>query len=160
MRSIAIPVFIALALSGAVVVYGAQLDDAVTPTRATPTAEVQSPAPTASEFRDCGDEVRSLPRDRDLASRDCLRAAHEAGVAARWSTTMPTIEGDPIKFVITTSGTGAIEVQVDNTADRFAAPEDRTFKSFTCATLDIEPAAIPPTFELGGCEGQPGDLRI
>jgi hypothetical protein len=128
----------------------------------TPLAVATAPVTTTTPaVIDCGVEERALGRDRDLASRDCLMGAYTGGRPATWISRLPTVEGDPIVVRVSVLGPAAIEVRVDNTADRFAAPGDRGVVVHRCTALAVDPVTQPPTFLLSGCTDRAGgEIRL
>jgi hypothetical protein len=58
-----------------------------------------------------------------------------AGQPAEFTSTRPTVEGDPIVYVVRVLGPGAFEVVADNTADAFAAARSRAVTSVRCSSL-------------------------
>lgn len=71
----------------------------------------------------------------DGVARDCLLRAFQAGRPARFTTTRPTIEGDPITTRVEVLGPADVRVTIDMTKDRFSAPSDRVLRTYRCTTL-------------------------
>lgn len=118
----------------------ATLADTPIATLASPIATVEgTPRSTTmppTVVEDCGAEVRKQGATTlDDRARDCLLRAFQAGTAATFTSTRPTIEGDPIVTRIDVVGTSDIRVIVDMTKDKFSAPADRVVRTYRCTTL-------------------------
>jgi hypothetical protein len=59
----------------------------------------------------------------DARPRQCVLAAFETGRGAELTSTMTTVEGDPITRILRVHETGPIEVFVDATRDAFGSGE-------------------------------------
>ncbi len=96
------------------------------------------------------------------AARECLWQAYSVGGGgAVFTTTMTTIEGDPIVWHIDLVDTGRIEVTIDNTQDKFAAPADRVVTTVTCTDMAItDDGHNDYAFELSGCKSEGGVLVV
>lgn len=123
-----------------------------TPTRTpTPTVDVSPPA-----VEGCG--IEDLPQGAaalDGVARDCLLRAFQAGRPARFTTTRPTIEGDPITTRVEVLGPADLRVTVDMTRDRFSAPSDRVVRTYRCTTLTrgVATGALRPLIVNGCTDG-------
>lgn len=85
---------------------------------------------------DCGTEVRKQGATTlDDRARDCLLRAFQAGTAATFTTTRPTIEGDPIVTRVDVVEAGDVRLVVDMTKDKFSAPADRVVRTYRCTML-------------------------
>ena len=109
-----------------------------TPT-ATPTVGPPTLTPTAAPrppVEDCGTELRRQgATSLDDAGRDCLMRAYQTGTLATFTTSRPTIEGDPIVTRLEVLGRSDVRVTVDNTKDKFSAPANRVVRTYRCTTL-------------------------
>ena len=121
----------------------------------TSTAGPASTSPTAGII-DCGVEEQVHGEGRDLDARRCLADAYATGSAATFTSTMSTIEGDPIVWTVSVLASGEVEATLDSTADRFSAPADRVVHTFTCDALTLSDVDLPSTLELTGCDGETG----
>jgi hypothetical protein len=109
-----------------------------------------------SSTLNCGEEQQGHGTGYDRAARECLWQAYQAGGGAVFTTTRPTIEGDPIVWHINVVSSDIIEVTIDNTADQFAAADDRKVATVTCTAMAItDDGRNDLAFELTGC----GDHR-
>ncbi|HET8569530.1 MAG TPA: hypothetical protein VFM93_11155 [Candidatus Limnocylindria bacterium] len=66
---------------------------------------------------DCGRELYGHGEGYDERARTCLADEHGRGSRARFTTTLLTIEGDPITYAVTTAPDGLV-VEVDS-RDKF-----------------------------------------
>lgn len=109
----------------------------------------------------CGEEQQGHGTGYDRAARECLWQAYQAGGGAVFTTTRPTVEGDPIVWHINLISADVIEVTIDNTADKFAAAEDRKVTTVTCSAMAItDDGQNDFAFEFSGCEGELSDAIV
>lgn len=109
----------------------------------------------------CGEEVQMHGTGYDRAARECLWQAYSAGGGAVFTTTLTTIEGDPILRHIDLVGSGQIEVTLDNTQDKFAAADDRVVATVTCTGMAItDDGQNDYAFELSGCDIEGGIIVV
>jgi len=109
----------------------------------------------------CGEEQQGHGSGYDPAARECLWQAYTAGEGAVFTTTRPTIEGDPIVWHIDVIATDRIDVTADNTADRFAALEARGVTTVTCTSMAItDDGSNDFAFEVRGCDGEAGSTLV
>lgn len=71
----------------------------------------------------CGSEELSAARPPNREARECLMDAWRESREAELSTTMTTIEGDPVSRITRVFADGSVEVFVDATRDRFGSGE-------------------------------------
>jgi hypothetical protein len=134
-------VLVAAATFAAVVVAACSLvpfaTDPIAPPSAVP-AEVASRPPLPP----CGTETFTTQAGpTNAAGRACLWAAYVSGNPAEFSSTRPTVEGDPITMIYRVLGTGIVQVFVDSTHDRFAA---QVWTRLDCTTLSGSASEFGP----------------
>jgi hypothetical protein len=149
---LAIPAALALPLF----VLGCQatsVDVASTPTAP---ASIGPATPPPGGVRACGQETVQMSRGRDPAARECLARAAKDGVPAQLTTTVFTIEGDPIRYEVTVKGAGVIEV-VRDSRDRFGA--QGTTRA-TCSSARRDDAMGVVRLVLDGCTGEASQIAL
>jgi len=68
----------------------------------------------------CGQETRTQTGRLNLEARRCFWDAYLAGRPAEFTSTRPTVEGDPITSIYRILAAGSIEVFVDQRRDRYS----------------------------------------
>jgi hypothetical protein len=77
-----------------------------------------------------------------------------------FTSTRPTVEGDPIVWHIELSS-DHIEVSIDNTADKFAAQDARGVVTIMCINMSVTSEGQNDfAFGLTGCDGEFGDMLV
>lgn len=90
------------------------------------------PGGTAT-LKQCGAEDAGHGERFDKAARACLWDAYGNKQAATFTSTVLTIEGDPIVQSIQIDATGRILVTLDTTRDKFG---DQKVTTYTCTALE------------------------
>lgn len=99
----------------------------------------------------CGAEHVVQGTGADIAARQCLWSAYQAGQPAEFVSTTTTIEGDPVLTIYRVLPTGQIEVFVDSTHDQYSL---RSWLRLTCPRLELDPLdPNQPSIRLGDCAG-------
>jgi hypothetical protein len=115
----------------------------------------------ASSMLNCGEEHRGQGgTGLDRAARECLWQAYQAGGGAVFTSTRPTVEGDPIVWHIELVSSDRIEVSIDSSADAFAAPASRRVFRYECKAMALTADARNNlAFEVTGCRDVNGEYR-
>jgi hypothetical protein len=99
----------------------------------------------------CGAEHVVDGTGADVAARQCLWSAYQAGQPAEFVSATTTSAGDPVLTIYRVLPTGRIEVFVDSTQDRYSL---RGWLRLTCPRLELDPLdPNQPSFRLGDCAG-------
>jgi hypothetical protein len=106
-----------------------------------------APAPVAAGIHDCGSERSAHGQGVNVPARECFWQAFREGRPARLSITIHTIEGDPLRYDLTSKGKTSIDV-VHESHDRFGA---RGTTRFVCRSLERRAGEV--SFTLRGCDG-------
>ena len=116
---------------------------AVTRSLATSTPDTSSKSPLPS----CGIEVSNGPNGPwNIGARTCFWAAYRAGEPAEFTSTMRTVEGDPVTTIYRVLGPGEVEVIEDTTQDEFGA---QAVTRYACTTLaELTKSDIQPAFAM------------
>ena len=69
----------------------------------------------------CGVEEAGLGEGVDPAARQCLLEAFRDGRSAELTSTMNSVEGDPITRILRVHADGPVEIFIDATRDRFGS---------------------------------------
>ena len=90
----------------------------------------------------CGEEAYGRGEGVDVAARQCLLAAFEAGRGAELITTMTSVEGDPITRYIRVHENGTVEIFHDASQDQYGSGG---WERLRCERLvSVEEANDPP----------------
>lgn len=100
-------------------------------------------------LKQCGGENLRHGDGYDPVARDCIWAAYQGAVPARFVTTVLTEEGDPISFDLYTRADGKVTAVFDTRADKFG---EQKVTTYTCSAMEKR----QKNFHLSGCTG--GDV--
>jgi hypothetical protein len=91
-----------------------------------------------------GREVISQRMGYDVEGRRRFWAAYQAGQPAEFTSTRPSVEGDPVTTIYRVLGPGRVEVFVDATHDRFGSGR---WEKYACKGLrKVEGSDVDPDF--------------
>jgi hypothetical protein len=100
------------------------------------------------ESLSCGTENLRHGDGYDAAIRDCFWQAHQEGLAARLTSIILTVEGDPITWQLERDSRG-IRATIDTTKDKFGSPRIYTV---TCTQIEQRQGYDNRLhFHLSGC---------
>jgi hypothetical protein len=104
-------------------------------------------APTEPPLHDCGVETATGPNGPwNVEARECFWGPYLQGTPAQFTSTRPTVEGDPITTVFRVYGPGNVEVVEDTTRDRFGA---QVVTLYSCSGLTPLPqSSVQPDFAI------------
>lgn len=137
---------------------GTPIESTAPTASATSDAAVSGPSGGGSaDVEDCGVEALGPGGERELAMRECVWNAYEAGQAAVFTSIMTTMEGDEVPWHLAVIASDEIRVTMDNSKDRFAGPNAGVHE-YTCSAMTPgSDPQFPMTLELSGCEAVEGE---
>jgi hypothetical protein len=101
----------------------------------------------------CGRESTVDNGEANVVGRRCFWDAYQAGHAAEFISTQPTVEGDPVTLVYRALGNGLVEIFVDITYDMSGSNPPPRWIRLDCRTLAlIDGAPDQPALGPGDCD--------
>jgi hypothetical protein len=118
--------------------------------------DTSSETPLPKGMQDCGNERQLHGKGYSESTRTCIWNAFQAGRPARWSLTLYTIEGDPIRYELEIHSRTLLSLLIDS-RDRFGA-SGVSRRRCRMLTRNVEAGRI--SFELSGCQDASPEDRI
>jgi hypothetical protein len=131
-----------------------------------PTTQTPLPAfkPIPVQVQQCGAEAQRQGDGYDSKMRDCLWQAVQDGKPATFTTTILTVEGDPISYAVQAQapshGPGPRFSVLKDSKDHFGKQGQFTYACTAMERLPYQQDSSRYAFHLTGCAGSDADKEV